>query len=110
VFSETDHRNYNANGEAFNVGETFSGIEFKKGVSFAKTIATQFPDDRTAAWAIRWILDHPEVTTVIPGATKVSQVKSNVSASDLPSLPQESHQQLKDLYESEIINNIRGKY
>ncbi|WP_207429140.1 aldo/keto reductase [Pedobacter sp. SYSU D00535] len=110
TFSENDHRNYNANGEAFNVGETFSGIEFGKGVQFAQEIAQAFPDDRTAQWAIRWILDHPEVTTVIPGATKVSQVESNMAASALAPLPAEIHQQLKQKYNSDIRPLIRGRF
>lgn len=110
TFAEKDHRNFNANGEAFNAGETFSGIPFSEGVSLAQQIAQLLPDDRTAQWALRWILDHPEVTTVIPGATKVSQVKSNVAASDLQPLSQETHQQLRSLYDNQIRSLIRGHY
>jgi len=109
-FSANDHRNYNANGEAFNVGETFSGIEFSKGVSFAQRISALLPDERTAQWALRWILDHPEVTTVIPGATKVSQVESNVASSELPPLSAEIHNKLKELYNTEIRSSIRGRF
>ena len=109
-FSEKDHRNYNANGEAFNTGETFSGIEFKEGVKLSKEIAALLPDDRMAQWSLRWILDHPEVTTVIPGATKIEQVKSNVAASDLPALSKYVHQKLRTLYDSEIKPKIRGHY
>ncbi|MGV3509219.1 MAG: aldo/keto reductase [Sphingobacteriaceae bacterium] len=109
-FSENDHRNYNANGESFNVGETFSGIEFSKGVNLANRIAGMLPDERTAQWAIRWILDHPEVTTVIPGATKTSQVESNMAASKLPPLPDDTHKQLNALYLDEIKPNIRGRF
>lgn len=109
-FSKTDHRSYNANGESFNVGETFSGIEFTKGVKLADQISGMLPDDRTAQWAIRWILDHPEVTTVIPGATKVSQVESNMAASALASLSTDTYRQLHELYEGEIKPNIRGRF
>lgn len=109
-FSKNDHRNYNANGESFNVGETFSGVEFSKGVTLANRIADKLPDLRTAQWAIRWILDHPEVTTVIPGATKVRQVESNMAASDLPSLSADTHRQLHELYADEIRPNIRGRF
>src|SRR4051812_6630192 len=63
-FDEKDHRNFNANGEAFNAGETFSGVDFKQGIQLVNEIKAILPDDRTAQWAIRWILDHPEVTTV----------------------------------------------
>ena len=110
TFSATDHRNYNANGDAFNVGETFSGLEFSKGITFANQIAQKFPDQRTAQWAIRWILDHPEVTTVIPGATKVSQVESNMKASDLETLSSSIHSELLEMYTEDIRPAIRGKF
>jgi len=61
-------------------------------------------------WAIRWILDHPQVTTVIPGATKVEQVKKNVRASDLPPLKKAVHDKLRRLYDEEIRPFIRGHY
>ena len=109
-FTEKDHRNFNANGEAFNAGETFSGIEFSEGVKLSKEIAALMPDGQMAAWAIRWILDHPEVTTVIPGASKVSQVQSNAAASTLPSLSVEIHQKLRFLYDEKIKPVIRGHY
>lgn len=109
-FLPSDHRSYNANGEAFNAGETFSGIEFNKGVDLAAKIAGVFPDERTSQWAIRWILDHPEITTVIPGASTPEQVRSNVQAADMESLPQPSHQELKLLYQSEIRPAIRGHF
>lgn len=109
-FDTGDHRNFNANGEAFNAGETFAGIEFKKGVELASRIAQLLPDERQAQWALRWILDHPEVTTVIPGASKISQVQSNVEASALPPLSAIVHQQLRHLYDSDIKPLIRGHY
>lgn len=109
-FGEKDHRNFNADGESFNAGETFSGIEFKQGIQFAKEIQNLLPDDRMAQWAIRWILDHPEVTTVIPGASKIAQVQSNVAASGLQPLSSATHQQLRKLYNDEIYRTIRGHY
>lgn len=108
AFAEKDHRHYNANGEAFNAGETFSGIEFHTGVRLAQQVASQFPDNRTAQWALRWILDHPEVTTVIPGASKTTQVSSNMAASSLPPLSNEVHSALRKLYDDEIRGAIRG--
>ncbi|WP_044173787.1 aldo/keto reductase [Flectobacillus major] len=110
TFAPTDHRNYNANGEAFNVGETFSGVAFEKGVEFAEKIAQLMPDERLAQWSIRWILDHPAVTTVIPGASKISQVVSNMEAAQLPSLNTTTHTALRALYDTEIKASIRGKY
>jgi aryl-alcohol dehydrogenase-like predicted oxidoreductase len=109
-FEKNDHRNYNANGEAFNAGETFSGIDFEEGVKLSKKIKAILPDDNMATLAIRWILDHSEVTTVIPGASKVSHVHSNVAASDLPPLPLHVHKQLRQLYDADIYKKIRGHF
>jgi len=109
-FALTDHRNFNANGESFNVGETFSGIEFSQGLALSKEISSLLPDDRLSQWAIRWILDHVQVTTVIPGATKVEQVQKNMAASDLPPLNKSVHQQLRNLYDKKIKPFIRGHY
>jgi len=109
-FAPTDHRSFNANGEVFNVGETFSGVEFSKGLEFSKEISLLLPDNRLSQWAIRWILDHPQVTTVIPGATKVEQVEKNMAASDLQPLGQSTHQLLRNLYDEKIKPFIRGHY
>jgi aryl-alcohol dehydrogenase-like predicted oxidoreductase len=110
TFASGDHRNFNANGEAFNAGETFSGIEFNEGVKLASEIQSYLPEGPMAQWALRWILDHPEVTTVIPGASSVSQVKSNMAASGLQPLSGEVHQNLKNLYNKEIRPQIRGHF
>ena len=109
-FETNDHRNFNANGDAFNAGETFSGIEFKEGVKLSEQIKVLMPDERMPQWAIRWILDHPEVTTVIPGASKVAQVVSNVAASSLTPLSPTVHQQLRKLYDENIFEKIRGHF
>jgi aryl-alcohol dehydrogenase-like predicted oxidoreductase len=109
-FEANDHRNYNANGEKFNTGETFSGIPFREGVRLANKIKTMLPDDRMAQWALRWILDCPQVTTVIPGASKVSQVYSNVEASALPPLSSATARNLRNLYKEEIYSQIRGHF
>lgn len=110
TFDEDDHRNFNANGEMFNVGETFSGVEFTKGVKLAQKIQDHMPDDRMPQWALRWILDHPQVTTVIPGASKKDHVISNTEASELDPLSEATHQKLRELYDEEIHPNIRGRY
>jgi aryl-alcohol dehydrogenase-like predicted oxidoreductase len=110
AFAQNDHRNYNANGDKFNAGETFSGVDFKNGVQLANEIKGMLPDERMAQWAIRWILDHPEVTTVIPGASKVSQVHSNVEASAMPALSQQTHAALRKLYDDKIYDQIRGHF
>jgi aryl-alcohol dehydrogenase-like predicted oxidoreductase len=110
AFAASDHRNYNANGEFFNVGETFSGIEFHQGVKLSREIGAVLPDENLAQSALRWILDHEEVTTVIPGASKPEHVKSNVQASLLPRLSSQVHGKLRELYDEKIRQAIRGGY
>jgi aryl-alcohol dehydrogenase-like predicted oxidoreductase len=110
-FDKDDHRNFNQNGESFNVGETFAGLPFEKGVELADTIKPWVPEGLTMAqMALRWILDFPAVTTIIPGASKSAQVQSNVSASELAPLGEELHAKLRDFYESSVKDNIRGPY
>jgi aryl-alcohol dehydrogenase-like predicted oxidoreductase len=110
TFAENDHRNYNADGGAFNVGETFSGVQFNEGVALAQEIKNLLPPGNLATQSIRWILDHSAITTVIPGASKVSQVQGNVAASALPPFNAETHTQLRDLYNAKIKPQIRGVY
>ncbi len=109
-FDKNDHRNYNDGGKAFNAGETFSGVPFQKGVELSEKVKALLPEGEMAQQAIRWILDFPQVTTVIPGASKVSQAVSNVGASALPSLSAEVHNKLKELYDAEIKPEILGHY
>jgi len=110
IFSESDHRNYNANGDAFNVGETFSGIAFNKGVALADGLKAILPEGDMAQQSIKWILQHPAITTVIPGASKVAQVHSNVAASGLSDFDGATMQALTDYYAQSIQPEIRGVY
>jgi aryl-alcohol dehydrogenase-like predicted oxidoreductase len=110
-FDKEDHRNFNRDGQAFNVGETFAGLPFEKGVELADDIKPLVPEGLTMAQlSLRWILDFPAVTTIIPGASKTAQVHSNVSASELPPLGDELHTKLRELYETQVKENIRGPY
>ena len=112
-FPPADHRHYNADGQVFNVGETFAGIPFETGVQLAekaKAILDPQPGETMAQVALRWILDHDAVSAVIPGASNVGQAESNASASGLLPLGEATHRQLRELYESEIAPVIRGPY
>lgn len=110
-FDKEDHRNFNRDGQSFNVGETFAGLPFEKGVELADALKSRVPQGLTMAqMALRWILDFEAVTTIIPGASKRAQVGSNISASDLPWLGDELHAQLRDFYETEVKEHIRGPY
>lgn len=110
TFDENDHRHYNADGAAFNVGETFSGIEFREGVRLAREIRNVLPEGNLATQSIKWILQHPAITTVIPGATRTSQVQSNLRASQLPDFDPQVMQQLTRMYDQEIRGKIRGHF
>jgi aryl-alcohol dehydrogenase-like predicted oxidoreductase len=111
AFAASDHRNYNRNGEKFNVGETFAGLEFARGVELADRIRAWVPSGPSMAeFAIRWILDHDAVTSVIPGASKPQQAIRNARPSDLAPLPANVHKELRELYAAEIAASIRGPY
>jgi aryl-alcohol dehydrogenase-like predicted oxidoreductase len=108
-FLPTDHRNYNRDGRAFSVGETFSGLEFERAVDVAAHFASLAPDGMSPAQlALRWILDQPAVSTVIAGATRPQQVVENATASDLPPLSAELHRRLAEYYEGDVREHIRG--
>jgi aryl-alcohol dehydrogenase-like predicted oxidoreductase len=113
TFAPKDHRHYNRDGKAFNVGETFAGVPFEQGVAFAAKIERILkPSARKpmAQLALRWLLDHDAVSTVIPGASKLEQADSNAAASALPSLSPAQHRALRDLYDKDIAPTIRGPY
>jgi aryl-alcohol dehydrogenase-like predicted oxidoreductase len=110
-FSRTDHRTYNRDGQAFNVGETFAGLPFEKGVLLADALKPLVPSGMTMAqMAQRWILDFDAVTVVIPGATRPDQARDNATASALPPLSAELHEKLRRFYENDVARHIRGPY
>lgn len=112
-FADNDHRHYNADGKAFNVGETFAGVPFRRGIDLAakiKAILKPAGAITMAQLALRWILDHDAVSAVIPGATKLEQVQGNAESSGLKPLGSTMHRQLRDLYDQEIAPSIRGAY
>ena len=111
TFNEGDHRNYNKDGAVFNVGETFAGLPFAKGVELADQIKPMVPENMTMAqFAQRWILDHGAVSTVITGATHSSQVVDNTVVSGFPSHSEETHEQVAVFYETAVHEHIRGIY
>ena len=111
VFPENDHRHYNRDGQAFNVGETFAGLPYEKAVALADALKPLVPAGLTMAQvAQRWILDHPAVTTVITGASRPEQVCANASVAALPPLPEELRATLRDFYQREVRAHIRGPY
>lgn len=110
-FAATDHRSYNRDGAAFNVGETFAGLPFEKGVALADQIKAHVPEGMTMAqMAQRWILDFDEVTTVITGATRPEQVVDNTAVADMLPLEPDLHEWLYEFYENDVAEHIRGPY
>lgn len=108
-FDEKDHRNYNRDGAAFNVGETFSGLPFEKGVELAGKLASFVPENvPMSQFAIRWILDHAAVSSVIAGVTRPDQLEGNVAASRLPPIGESVHADLTAFYEDEVRSFVRG--
>ncbi len=110
-FAPGDHRSYNRDGEHFNVGETFAGLPFEKGVELAESIKPLAPPGRTLSqMALRWCLDFDAVSVVIPGAKNPDQARTNALASDLPPLDRELHERLRVFYEDQVASHIRGPY
>jgi aryl-alcohol dehydrogenase-like predicted oxidoreductase len=100
-FAKEDHRNFNRNGAAFDKGETFAGIPYDLGLETVEELKTIIPEPLPLS-ALRWILDFPEVSTIIPGASNPDQVISNVKAIELEPLSIDQHKQIQDLYGSKL--------
>jgi len=109
TFSENDHRNFNRDGQKFNVGETFSGLPFEKGLQLVDGLK-KFAPDNLSQFALRWVLDFEAVSVVIPGSKNPHQVVDNCAASALPPLKDKTHKAINDFYLNEVAPHIRGKY
>ena len=110
TFPADDHRTFNRHGEAFDVGETFAGVPFEVGVDAAREVAAIAGDAPTGAFALRWVIDQPGVTTVIPGARTVEQVRGNVAAAALPPLTQSQLSALERLYDERIRAHVHDRW
>lgn len=111
TFDAGDHRNFNRNGESFNVGETFAGLPFERGVALSRELAWigEGRGGMTEA-SLRWILDHPAITCVIPGFKSVRQVEHNLSVLDVRPFTEAELAKLSSFYEHEVHAHIRGSY
>ena len=111
TFAADDHRSYNRSGEAFDVGETFSGVPYEVGVAAAREVAALTPQDATAAQlALRWIVDQPGVSTVIPGARSAEQVRANAAAADLPPLTDDQQERLRGVYDEHVREHVHARW
>jgi aryl-alcohol dehydrogenase-like predicted oxidoreductase len=111
TFAADDHRTFNRHGEAFDVGETFSGVDFATGLEAVKRLRPLVPEGATMAqFALRWILDQAGVTVVIPGARNAGQARGNVAAADLAPLPETTHAAVTAVYDELIRPQIHDKW
>jgi aryl-alcohol dehydrogenase-like predicted oxidoreductase len=111
TFGASDHRTYNRHGEAFDVGETFSGVDFDTGVDAAREFAALLPAGLAPAQAaLRWIIQQPGVTTVIPGARNPDQAGQNAAAAGLPPLTAEQLRGIEDIYDRRIRAQVHDRW
>jgi aryl-alcohol dehydrogenase-like predicted oxidoreductase len=103
VFDATDHRNFNRHGESFDVGETFSGVDYETGLALVEELRSLVPGGATLAQlALRWILMNEGITAAIPGAKTEDQAKANAAAADLAPLPAATMDRIARLYEERV--------
>ena len=111
VFAAEDHRNFNRHGEAFDVGETFSGVDYDTGVEAATEFARLAPEGMTPAQAaLRWVIQQPGVTSVIPGARTVEQSRANAAAAQLPALPDATLAAIQELYDRRVRAQVHDRW
>jgi aryl-alcohol dehydrogenase-like predicted oxidoreductase len=111
TFPANDHRSFNRDGQLFNVGETFAGLPFEKGVELADALKPLVPAGSSLAdMALRWCLDFEAVSVIIPGAKNPEQARGNARASSLAPLGAALHGKLAEFYEREVAQHIRGPY
>lgn len=110
-FAANDHRNFNRHGEAFDVGETFSGVPYEVGVRAAREVAALTPEGwTTAQLALGWLTQQPGIATVIPGARTPEQARGNAAAADLPPVSAETEAALADIYDRDIREHVHGRW
>ena len=111
TFAPDDHRNYNRRGEAFDVGETFAGVAYETGVAAAQEFAALAPEGLTPAqFALRWVIDQPGVTTVIPGARNVEQARTNAGAAGAAPLDPDALAAVRELYDRRIRGLVHDRW
>jgi aryl-alcohol dehydrogenase-like predicted oxidoreductase len=110
-FPADDHRTYNRHGEAFDAGETFSGVDFATGVDAAREFAALLPAGTApAAAALRWVIQQPGVTTVIPGARSPEQARQNAAAASLPPFTEAELRAVEELYDRRIRAQVHDRW
>ena len=110
-FAPTDHRSFNRRGEAFDVGETFSGVDLDAGLRAVAELRHLVPEGASLAQlALRWILMFPEVTAAIPGARSAEQVEANLRALDLTALSDDAMARVREVYDAHVRAAVHGRW
>jgi aryl-alcohol dehydrogenase-like predicted oxidoreductase len=110
-FPKDDHRNFNRHGEAFDRGETFSGVDFEMGLKAVEELRKLVPAGVSLAqFALRWILEHRAVTCAIPGARRPTQVTENIAASALPPLSEAAFKRIRRIYDNRIKPMVHQRW
>ena len=110
-FARDDHRNYNRKGQAFDRGETFSGVDFEKGLKAVEELKRLLPSGFSMPqFALRWILMHDAVSCAIPGAKRPEQVADNCASSDLPRLSGKLMRQVQDVYDKYVREDVHQRW
>ncbi len=110
-FPADDHRNFNRHGQSFDVGETFSGVDYTLGLAAVRRLAPLVGDGRTMAqFALRWIVDQPGVTVVIPGARDAEQARRNAATADLPPLTAAELDAVRRTYDELIRPRVHDRW
>jgi aryl-alcohol dehydrogenase-like predicted oxidoreductase len=110
-FESSDHRQFNRHGEVFDVGETFSGVEYETGLRAVNELKAICPPGWTLTqFALRWILMHDAVTCAIPGAKRPSQVEENCAAADLPPIPDSVMEAVGRIYDQHIRGQVHLRW
>lgn len=110
-FPENDHRNFNREGEAFDIGETFAGVDFAKGLRAVDELKKIKPEGLTMAqFALKWILMNEAVSCVIPGGKKAWQVKENASASEADEIPRDVMEEVDRIYDEYIRDSVHHRW
>jgi aryl-alcohol dehydrogenase-like predicted oxidoreductase len=110
-FDPGDHRAFNREGEAFDRGETFSGVDYERGLDAVDALREIAPDGPTMAqWALRWILSFPEVTTAIPGARNEKQAVDNAAAAELPAPSESDRAAVRDVYDRFFRETVHPRW
>lgn len=110
TFGPNDHRSYNRNGESFDKGETFSGVDYDLGLKAVAELKELFHTDNLSPYALRWVLMNDAVSVVIPGASKASQLVSNIQAAQLPPLTQEQMDGVQAIYDKYIRASVHNNW